>query len=128
MKRNYYNRTKYQILKLLKDNYKYYTPREISEETGLTLHAAEERLYRLTLYNYIWRKKETRNGNSNRFCYKRLKQKGKRILDLLEERVELEERTGIPVTLNLKKRAQKIIIPEPNIEKKTYIHTFITSQ
>ncbi len=104
--RNAYNRTKYEILKLLYDSDKDYTPREIADEIGIAHNAAQQRLRMLNLQGYVWRREEYRSGYTNQYCYRNLKKKGIRVFQRLRRRIMVELSSGMEVSLNLNK-------PEP---------------
>lgn len=100
--KHHYNEMKYKILKTLFFSHKYFTPEEIANTVGVSVHAVRQRLTNLNKWGYIWRRQEFRK-NGNDYCYRYLKPKGFITFIELDKRVKLREETGIFIPLNLKK-------------------------
>lgn len=98
-----HNEAKYLILKTLFTAHRYLSPKEITQKTGIPLNVATERLRRYTKQGYIWRREEFRANRKNQYCYGFLKPMGIRVFALLDDRVKLQEETGVHIPLNLKK-------------------------
>lgn len=97
--RSRYNEAKYKILSILFHSKDYKLPRVIAKATGFSEENVRSRLYRLHLFGYIWRRKCSFKGE-NGYLYRYLKPKGIRVFMELEERIKIQEVTGMKISLN----------------------------
>lgn len=117
--KNKFNETKFLILSAIHDSDKYLSSKEISELSGVDLHTVRDQLCRLVGVQhvkhsgYIWR---YQNPNltkcKDRYLYRYLKNKGRRVYEKYAEYKELTRVTGIEIPL---------IWPKHGIEKSNIV-------
>lgn len=101
--RSRHNETKYQILNTLYHSRRYLLPRVIAKAIGRSENCVRVSLHELNWYGYIWRRKCSFKGE-NGYIYRYLKPRGIRVFMELDERVKIQEVTGIKISLNWSKR------------------------